>query len=279
MSTLQDVKVFPLRESERFENLCLDIWKRKINDQHIQRNGRRGQEQHGVDIFGRRDGSMNWVGIQCKVKSMGDRLTETEVEEEIRKAMTFNPRLSEYIFATTAPRDQRLQEFVRQKTVDHLNQGLFIVNVVFWDDIELDLAEDNNLDICYKYYKDFFIDVKNFGNTIGKLIAIEIGVGDSPDTHYELIVGKIPMRSQDEDYFGLNYYKGSNYIVNLNEKTFDTFPVPCYPSDLEHLFRFNRDAKIISEWINRINLEDLVYGSEVNYQSTITYEEYIKLGV
>lgn len=51
MSSLHDLKLFPLKDEVRFENLCLDLWKRKINDEHIQKNGRRVQRQIGVDIL------------------------------------------------------------------------------------------------------------------------------------------------------------------------------------------------------------------------------------
>ena len=269
-----DVKIPPLKEYEKFENLCLDLWKRIVRDKHLQKNGRPGQRQNGVDIFGRKDGTMNWVGIQCKVKSAGERLTEAEVEEEIRKASNFNPQLSEYIVVTTASRDQRLQEFVRAKTAEHINRRLFPIHVVFWDDIELELAREDNLDIYYRYYRGFFIDVNSLGNAIGKLVTIEIGIGGSHDTKYEILIGRTPRRDKDEDGSGIGYFKDSYYIVNLNAKTFDTFPVPCYPLDLEHVFRDERDAYIVSKWLNGLKLEDLIYGGEVKYESAVSFEEY-----
>ncbi len=73
MSKIRDIQIFPLKDEVSFEEMCLDLWKRKFNDPHTQLNGRRGQRQHGVDIFGRRSSSLEWVGIQCKVKTKGNR--------------------------------------------------------------------------------------------------------------------------------------------------------------------------------------------------------------
>ena len=38
-----DVKIPPLKEYEKFENLCLDLWKRIVRDKHLQKNGRPGR--------------------------------------------------------------------------------------------------------------------------------------------------------------------------------------------------------------------------------------------
>jgi len=37
---------------EDFEDLCFKIWKRIWNDDYAQKNGRKGQEQRGVDFYG-----------------------------------------------------------------------------------------------------------------------------------------------------------------------------------------------------------------------------------
>lgn len=279
MPPLQNMKLLPLKDDEIFENFCLDLWKRKIVHGNFQKNGRRGQRQNGVDIFGNiceQNANLRWMGIQCKVKSMGDNLTKKEIEEEIAKALKFVPKLSEYIFATTGPRDAMLQEYVRQRTMEHHKKGFFTISIYFWEDIELELAEESNQDLCYKYYRDFFIDVKNLGISIGKVLNIEIGVDCKCDTRYEIMIGKIP-KGNNDDCFGINYYKGSYFIINLQDKTFDLFPIPCYPSDLEHVFIESRDRHIISKWINSVELNDLIYESEINYQSTIPTQEYIKL--
>lgn len=276
MPIIQDLKIFPISNEDKFENFCLDLYKRKINDPNFQRNGRRGQRQNGVDIFGRRDGSFQWVGVQCKVKSTEETLTEKEAEEEIRKALTFdNPRLSEYIIVTTGPRDAKLQAFARKITMEHAKKGLFAVNIHFWDDIELDMAEENNLDILQKYYGDFFVETKKLGNSVGKLVCLEVGVENRNDSAYELMIGRIAKNNSD-DFYGINYYRNTYYIVNLNGKTFDTFPIPCYSSDLEHVFRSTRDRHIISKWLSSIDMDMLLQEEEINYAQSISFNEFMQ---
>lgn len=90
-----------------------------LNDPLTQRNGRGGQNQNGVDIFGRRDRQNgHWVGVQCKGKnqSLGRQLTKQEILDEVKKARAFKPPLKEYFIATTAPDDVKLQQLAREIT-------------------------------------------------------------------------------------------------------------------------------------------------------------------
>lgn len=92
-----------------------------------------------------------------------------------------------------------------------------------------------------------------------------------------MIIAKTPSRQDSEDYFGINYYKGTYIIVNLSNGVMQTFPLPCYPSDIERVFVTQRDAFIIAKWLTGIkNIDDVIYGSSVKYKSTITQNEYLE---
>ena len=98
----------PLDEQD-FERKCTVLFGCILKDPGIDRHGRRGQKQFGVDIVGLRDGDGNQiVGIQCKLKGQGKKLTENEIRDELEKALHFSPSLSEYIIVTTAPKDAKL---------------------------------------------------------------------------------------------------------------------------------------------------------------------------
>ena len=56
----------PPSDPVAFESLCLDLWKELWADPGAQKNGRSGQSQRGVDVFGCFDGKH--VGVQCKQK-------------------------------------------------------------------------------------------------------------------------------------------------------------------------------------------------------------------
>lgn len=59
-------KISPLKNWQDFQNLCCDLWKILWKDPNTQQNGRIGQPQHGVDVYGRPEQKGLWVGIQCK---------------------------------------------------------------------------------------------------------------------------------------------------------------------------------------------------------------------
>lgn len=277
MNSINNVLIPSIVNEDLFEEFCLDYWKKRLNDQNSRRNGRRGQRQDGVDIFGRLE-SNEWIGAQCKVKSRGDRLTEKECDIEILKALKFNPKLSQYHILTTAPRDGVLQEYIRKKDDEHIKNKEFRVFVMFWEDIEQELVSENYQYLYYKYYRDHCIRSEYFGNGISKLISLEVGVGSRKDTKYELLLGKLPIRKESEDLYDVNYWKSSYIIVNLNDRKAETFKIPCHESDFEEVFMSGRDRYIISEWINRIGskIDDVIYGIEEYNSFVITQQEYLE---
>jgi hypothetical protein len=277
MTKLRKLKIFPLTDEKDFENLCLALWKRILGDPNAQLNGRRGQSQQGVDLFGRRRGSSAWVGVQCKVRSNGQ-LTEKDVNDDLKAARSFNPMLSELVFATTAPRDEKIQEHARILTEQNARDGIGLeVSIVSWDDIQLVLSEESNLDICRRFYGDFFINYESLGIAISRVLSISIGVGRTVDTGYHLMIGKTPSPDDPNSYSGLDYWKGNYFIANWTERTMDTFPLKVFPSDLGQVFQFKRDAFIIAKWLREIkNIDDLIYGEDDDHVMLISNEEYLE---
>ncbi|MCQ4312786.1 hypothetical protein NAV33_12875 [Pseudomonas stutzeri] len=124
---------------QEFEELCLALFREVWKDSLAQKNGRAGQPQHGVDVWGGIDGSRSrFQGVQCKGKdeSLGATVCESELVAEITKADKFSPALEHWILATTAPTDGELQRIAREISVDRERQGKFTVQVMGWGDIE-----------------------------------------------------------------------------------------------------------------------------------------------
>lgn len=118
-----------------FETATRILFSQILNDPNTQQNGRQGQPQKGVDIYGHRNPT-TLVGVQCKQKIDGA-VTENELYEEVEKAKQFSPLLSEFILVTTAPRDQKIQTVARKLTEElRISQTPFIVAVWGWEDIE-----------------------------------------------------------------------------------------------------------------------------------------------
>ncbi|MGH7778484.1 MAG: hypothetical protein ACREQR_01480 [Candidatus Binataceae bacterium] len=64
-TTAQELPVHQLRWDD-FERLCLRLVRYEADIEHCQLYGTRGQEQHGIDIFGRHPGGTSYSLYQCK---------------------------------------------------------------------------------------------------------------------------------------------------------------------------------------------------------------------
>lgn len=144
MSLLAATQIPKPSDEQAFERASGVLWRGLLNDPSIQRNGRRGQRQNGVDLFGVRDGNVDWhVGIQCKLKSEGHALSEAEVRGEVAKAKTFKPPLKEYYLTTTAPDDVAMQELAREITRELAAAGMAMrVFIWGWNTLEERISED-----------------------------------------------------------------------------------------------------------------------------------------
>lgn len=134
-----------------FESLCKKLWGEIWRCPEIKKNGRVGQSQFGVDVYGIPNGETSYYGIQCKGKDdyTAASLTESEIKSEIEKAKLFQPILKKYYIVTTANKDATIESIVREINIKHINDGLFEVHLFCWEDI-VDLIEENP--VTYNYY-------------------------------------------------------------------------------------------------------------------------------
>lgn len=272
MYDLRTIQIPKIDDSVQFETLCRDIWKNNSEFENVDINGRPGQAQEGVDVFGRNSTSGNWFGIQCKVRKTNKYLTKDEIYKEINKAKLFNPKLTDYILCTTLERDVNFQKLGREISDELREEKSFNFTIMFWQDIEELLKEEININIYLKYYQKFFIDNTALGHSIGKLMNLELGVEDELDTHYEVIIGKIP-NFKDQNHTNANYYRGTYYIINWHEKTVETFPRPCFPTDIEVAFKNQFDRFRITEWLNSIeDIDSFIFDDQNDIEMSISKE-------
>lgn len=138
-----------------FESLCHELWREIWSDPNAKKNGRSGQKQHGVDIFGRPRYSLKFEGIQCKDKNtlLGSSLSEKELIAEYAKAKKFIPEINNFCIATTAPRDATIQQVARVIT----ESGRMPIHVWSWDDIQDEIL--NRPVLLRKFYTKPILDV------------------------------------------------------------------------------------------------------------------------
>lgn len=103
----------PLQDDEDFERLVRDILRRVYDDPGIERFGRKGQAQSGIDGFSPADPT---VTFQTKLKDTrhepDHRLRDVllkEIEEELNKTDSLPKTVSRFIFASTFKNDTELQ--------------------------------------------------------------------------------------------------------------------------------------------------------------------------
>src|ERR1043165_8981036 len=103
----------PPLDDVTFEQLVRDIMRRVYNDPGIERFGRTGQTQFGIDGLSPADPT---VTFQCKLKDTrhepDHRIRATllkEMEEELRKTNGLPRAVTRFIFASTFKNDTELQ--------------------------------------------------------------------------------------------------------------------------------------------------------------------------
>jgi hypothetical protein len=126
------------RNWDKFETLTRALFAAVWENPLVQRHGRTGQAQHGVDVYGSpKDEPGRTYGLQCKGKDQlyGAAATADEFDCELAKAEGFTPQLSQWVFATTAPNDGALQRHVATVSERRVMAGQFSVAVVGWESI------------------------------------------------------------------------------------------------------------------------------------------------
>lgn len=150
-----------------FEILCKKLWGEIWNCPEIKKNGRSGQLQHGVDVYGMPYGEHDYYGIQCKGKDTytHSQLTPSEIDEEIKKAENFKPTLKKLYFATTAVKDVTIEQHVRIKNIEYIKKGLFEIHLFCWEDI-VELIDEN------RQTNDWYVKSQNFKNKRSVVVTL-----------------------------------------------------------------------------------------------------------
>lgn len=139
---------YPPRNWQDFELLCLKLWEQLWEiPNELDFNSTNQQGQNGVDIVGIPKATKEYCGIQCKNRALHfrygeqNKLSKSELINEINKAKTFNPPLAKLVIATSLYRDKEIEEFIRIKNLEHLESGLFKIQICFWDYISRNIQD------------------------------------------------------------------------------------------------------------------------------------------
>lgn len=129
------------RTFEEFERLCLEYLRSEWQRPGLALYGKRGYEQYGVDIVDTGPGEC-WAA-QCKLHEDGKALQAAEVLAEVLKADAFPQPIHRYAVCTTGKKTPHTQDSVSKLNKQRAADGKFPVELVYWDDIELKLEQDD----------------------------------------------------------------------------------------------------------------------------------------
>lgn len=260
---LHNYQIPPVADWQTFENLCRDIWAYEWEDINTQKNGRTGQPQNGVDVYGYHNKQL--YAVQCKGKDNTyntNPVTLTELQQEVEKAHKFTPPISDFVLATTAPNDSSIQKYARKLS----ETSSFRVSVVGWDYI-IGLL-NKHPDLIQKYYPQF-----NFQKNLGQNSSIF-------DYWYNTYINH---NSGDNSFwYNTSYLPNTFYNVGYNPSflemllgfsdSFSTLKNNYKDTDNTLIFLFNIFIRIVEDIVFLINnTVDLTK----TYQAQRSYAEFI----
>ncbi len=196
-----------------FETLCKKLWGEIWNCPEIKKNGRAGQAQHGIDVYGIPFGESNYYGIQCKGKDeySNKQFNEEEINNEIEKAKLFQPPLKKLYLATTAVKDAGIEELVRKKNIENINKGLFEVHIFSWEDI-VELIDEN------KHTHDFYVNGQNYKTSKSVSVTFKDGLNE---IYIKPKFKKTIIHSKQKDFFEDTFSKKLEAIAHQHNHLSD----------------------------------------------------------
>lgn len=195
---LSQQNIYPPKNWQDFELLCLKLWGEmwRVTDE-IDFNSDNSSGQDGVDIYCIPAYEKEYYGIQCKNKNLflktgtKNKLTKSIIDSEIEKALRFKPALKKLVIATSTGKDKKIEEYIREINIKHLNSNLFNVQICFWDYISRKIFEYENV---YNWY------LKNENFSKKKAISITFSNNKTEIIHEPLFIKtKIIYRLQTEE--------------------------------------------------------------------------------
>jgi hypothetical protein len=132
MPTINQMQIPVTQSASEFEDIVRSSFKVRWDSRNLQRHGRNGQSQFGVDISGQDDMGRE-VGIQCRKV---DKMTIKIIEGLALASESFDkPPLDAFYVAVGTPRDGVLFRRVRALTEERKAKGKYPIGIFFWEDI------------------------------------------------------------------------------------------------------------------------------------------------
>lgn len=139
-------------DDDLFEDMVCDIYSRIFSNPNLQRFGRRGQRQHGIDIIGKNYNNNRLQAIQCKCHSseVTEEVVIKELDDDLVKFDASGIVVENYIFVTSTPNSATIQKYLVELNSKRAKEKLCNVEVIFWETLQKELLE--NPDLLSRYF-------------------------------------------------------------------------------------------------------------------------------
>lgn len=152
MPSLASFQLTPSQDSREFEQMLREYCNSMFPGMACL-FARPGQKQYGVDVIS--PGPNGIVAIQCK--DYQDACISTAmIDEWIQSAEEFKPQIDHFVIAIGGKTDGKIQKHVLGIDQFRRNNGLFSVEVLFWEEISMFLKM--NPQILSRYYPFIKVD-------------------------------------------------------------------------------------------------------------------------
>lgn len=152
MPSLASFQLTPPQDSREFEQMLREYCNSMFPGMACL-FARPGQKQYGVDVIS--PGPNGIVAIQCK--DYQDACISTAmIDEWIQSAEEFKPQIDHFVIAIGGKTDGKIQKHVLGIDQFRRNNGLFSVEVLFWEEISMFLKM--NPQILSRYYPFIKVD-------------------------------------------------------------------------------------------------------------------------
>ncbi len=123
------------KNDDHFEEMCVDLLRLHLGLNGLQRYGRRGQRQYGIDILDLISPPPRFAA-QCKAEEPNLVFPEERLRKLVADALKAPHKLKHYLILSTCKTSTQLQDAIAEINAEHVLSDQFVIEFYGWDFIE-----------------------------------------------------------------------------------------------------------------------------------------------
>lgn len=125
MNQTDAARIQPPTDEKVFQQCTAILFGEIYQDMNAQEWGTKGQKQDGIDVIVRETTPTGErrIGIQCKQREFGKKVSETEFEKDFTSALALDPAIDVFILVSTAKNDVQLQAHADKLALEQQKAG------------------------------------------------------------------------------------------------------------------------------------------------------------